>query len=349
MNSINVSKLVNTLLSGLELKHREVLENRYGLKDGAVKTLAEIGDKHKVTRERVRQIEAHALQQVWKSFTASGGKDFVDLVKTHLKNVGGLRRENHLFNDLRVMVADPNAPQLANKIRFLLEVAGDPHFASEDREMHSYWYLSEEDRKKVLNFLSKAVKFMKENRSNSLSHEDVDTVFNQAIKPHNLKDLVALNYISVSKQFHVNQLGDFGLTEWPEINPRTMREWAYVILKKHRQPVHFEKIAQMINKVRVGAERLAHPQTVHNELIKDERFVLVGRGMYGLKEFGLLPGTAREVVARVLKEHGPLEPSELLRLVLKERLLKKNTILINLRNKKYFTRLEDGKYRVNLA
>ena len=345
--SLQVSKIVNNLLSDLESKQKEVLEGRYGLKDGAIKTLAEIGDQYKVTRERIRQIEAVALQQVRKALPESGAKNFVELVKTHLKNLGGLRRENHLLNDLRVMIADPNNSNLSNKVHFLLEVSGEPDFAPEDTQMHAHWYSSEEDRKKVLNFLSKVTKFLKENRSNNLSHTEMDSIFNQAIKPHNLKDLVALNYLSASKQFHVNQFGDFGLSDWPEINPKTMKEWAYVILKKHQKPAHFQDITAMINKVRKGAVKLAYPQTVHNELIKDERFVLVGRGMYGLKEFGLMDGTAREVIARVLKEHGPLEPEELLELVLKERLLKKNTVLINLRDKKYFNRLEDGKYTVN--
>lgn len=345
--NISVSKLAVYLLSGLDNKQREVLENRYGLKTGEVKTLAEIGDQYKVTRERIRQIEAGAFVQVRKSLSGSGVKDFVSIVKSHLKNVGGLRRENLLLNDLRVMISDPNTQYLANKVRFLLEVAGEPYFALEDKDTYAYWYSSEEDRKKALNLISRVVKFLKENRDNSLTHENMDAIFNQAIKPHNLKDLVALNFISVSKQFHVNQFGDFGLSEWQEINPKTMREWAYVILRKHKQPAHFQKIAEMINKNRKDSGKLAHPQTVHNELIKDERFVLVGRGMYGLQEFGLMPGTAREVIARVLKEHGPLEPGELLQLVLKERLLKKNTVLINLRDRKYFQRLEDGRYTIN--
>src|SRR3989344_102224 len=253
----NVSKLVTYLLSKLDGKQREVLENRYGLKTGEVKTLAEIGDKYKVTRERIRQIEAGALTEISKSLPGSGVKEFVGMVKTHLKNMGGLRRENLLLNDLRVMISDPNTQYLANKVHFLLEAAGEPYFALEDKDNHAYWYSSEEDKKKALNLISRVVKFMKENKSDEFTHENMDVVFNQAIKPHNLKDLVALNYISASKQFHVNQFGDFGLSDWPEINPKTMREWAYVILRKHKQPAHFQKISDMINKTRKDAERLA--------------------------------------------------------------------------------------------
>ena len=347
--NVSVSKLVSNVLAGLDQRGREVLEGRYGLKDGNVKTLAEIGEKNSITRERVRQIEAGALKEIKASLQSNGVKDLVSLVKTHLKNIGGLRRETLLLNDLKVMVSDPNTQHLGNKVRFLLEVAGEPRFVQEDNNVYSYWVLNDEDKKKAGGFLAKLVKLMEGKKSEVVTHGSIDAVLGEAIEPHNLKDLVALNYIATSKQFHVNEFGDFGLSRWSEVNPRTVRDWAHLVLKKHKAPAHFEDISKMINKHRKSTKKSAHPQTVHNELIKDSRFVLVGRGMYGLQEFGLMPGTAREVMARILKNHGPLSPKELLDLVLKERLLKKNTVFINLQNRKYFKRLEDGRYTVNMA
>ena len=88
---------------------------------------------------------------------------------------------------------------------------------------------------------------------------------------------------------------------------------------------------------------------MHNELIKDERFVLVGRGMYGLSEQGYEPGTAREVIAKVLKKQGPLAAADVVTHVNKQRFFKPNTILINLQNKASFERLPDGKYRVRVS
>lgn len=344
---VSVTKLVTNLLAALDARQKDIVEGRYGLKDGSYKTLAEIGNACQVTRERIRQIEAGALNALRNAAAKNNLFALVGLVKNHLQNVGGLRREEFLLADLKMMVADGNTPNFGNKVRFLLEVAGEPKFGCEDESMYNYWYLGEENKKKASAFIVKLVKLMNSRREEAVSHQDIDTLFNEAIKPHNLKDLVALNYISVSKDFYVNTYGDFGLAHWPEVNPRTVRDWAYLILKKKQKPLHFSDIAGEINKVRKNSEKLAHVQTVHNELIKDVRFVLVGRGMYGLREFGLLPGTAREVMARVLKEHGPLSPEELLGIVLKERLLKKNTVLINLRNHKYFKRLDDGKYTVS--
>lgn len=345
----SVAKLVSQLLQNLDARQKAVIEGRYGLKDGHPKTLAEIGDAMGVTRERVRQIEAGALQVLKPLMKKDEVSTFVSMVKTHLKNIGGLRREDMLFQDLKMMVTDGNVSQFSNKVHFIMDVSGEANFLQEDAAAFGFWYLAEEDRKKAQSFISKLMKAMEAKRETVVSHSEIDKVFGDVIKPHNLKDLVALNYISSSKHFHVNSFGDFGLSAWPEVNPKTVRDWAYLVLKKNSAPLHFEDIATMINKVRKDSKKAAHMQTVHNELIKDSRFVLVGRGMYSLQEFGVMPGTAREVMARLLKNHGPLSPEELLKLVLNERLLKKNTVLINLRNRKFFKRMEDGRYTVNFA
>ncbi|MBI2048018.1 MAG: hypothetical protein HYT27_02665, partial [Parcubacteria group bacterium] len=83
-----------------------------------------------------------------------------------------------------------------------------------------------------------------------------------------------------------------------------------------------------------------------NELIKDPRFVLVGRGIYGLSDYGYKPGTAREVVKRILNETGPMRAKEIITAVQKERFFKPNTVLVNLQNKHYFSRRPDGTYQV---
>lgn len=342
--NINVSKLVASLMESLDARQREVIDGRYGLKDGNLNTLAEIGERYGVTRERIRQIEAGALGILKNVFNRGGANEFVALVKEHLTNIGGLRRESLLLNDLRLMITDPNSIHLDNKVRFVLDIAGEPKFVQEEEENFSYWFLGEDDKKKASAFVAKLAKSMEGKRDNIVSHQNVDALFDSSVNPHNLKDLVALNFISVSKKFHINEYGDFGLAHWAEVNPRTVRDWSYVVLKKGQKPLHFSDIAKMINKVRKESKKEAHPQTVHNELIKDERFVLVGRGTYGLKEFGIMPGTAKEVIGKLLKEHGPLNPKELLEVVLQKRMFKKNTILINLQNKKHFKRMEDGRY-----
>lgn len=348
--SVKINQLTSNLLSILDNRQRDVIENRYGLKDGHSKTLAEIGRKYHVTRERIRQIEdgaAHAMQDV---LVKSGAKEFTDLATSHLRNIGGIRRESLFLNDLKLMVADPGTPYLDNKVRFILEIANEPGFIPESRNEFAHWYLKEDDRKRTNSFIAKLVKLMENRRGVTVNHQNIDSLISDISSQHKLKDLIALNYVSVSKHFHINEYGDFGLFRWPEINPKTMRDWAYLVLKKNQKPLHFTEVAKLINQIRKNYSKSAHPQTVHNELIKDRRFVLVGRGTYGLQEMGNVQmSTAKEIINRLLEKHGPLKPKELLSLVLKERFFKNNTIFINLQNKKHFKRLDDGRYTVNLV
>jgi predicted Zn-ribbon and HTH transcriptional regulator len=130
--------------------------------------------------------------------------------------------------------------------------------------------------------------------------------------------------------------------------PRTIRDRIHLVLRKKKEPVHFTDIAHLINEAKLD-DRIALASTVHNELIKDPRFVLVGRGMYGLAEHGHVPGTAQEVIARILKREGPLKSNEIIQAVQKERLFKHNTILVNLQNKGIFERQSDGRYTLREA
>ena len=105
--------------------------------------------------------------------------------------------------------------------------------------------------------------------------------------------------------------------------------------------MHFKEVADAIGKI---FGKKIHYATCHNELIKDARFVLVGRGMYALAEWGYKAGIAREVIEEILKKSGPLSKDDIVQHVMKERYFKKNTILVNLANTKYFKKNKNGLY-----
>ena len=108
--------------------------------------------------------------------------------------------------------------------------------------------------------------------------------------------------------------------------------------------MHFKEIVSKINETFKGNRR-PHPQTVHNELIKNNQFVLVGRGTYALADWGYKPGTVSDVLARIIKDADrPLSREEIMEAVLKERAVKQNTVMLNLQNKNYFQKTEEGKY-----
>jgi hypothetical protein len=159
------------------------------------------------------------------------------------------------------------------------------------------------------------------------------------------------SYLEISKEIQKNPEGQFGLKNWLEINPRGVKDKSYLVLKKQGKPLHFTQIADLIKNLsflpQSQSQKEIHTATVHNELIKDPRFVLVGRGLYGLKEWGYTSGVVKDVIFKVLKESKKsLAKEEVLRKVLKQRIVKENTVFLNLENKKYFLRDSQGKYTI---
>jgi DNA-directed RNA polymerase delta subunit len=120
-----------------------------------------------------------------------------------------------------------------------------------------------------------------------------------------------------------------------------MRDYAYLVIRKHGSPIHFREVAKNIEKI---FDKKAHVATTHNELIKDPRFVLVGRGLYALSEWGYMSGVVKDVIRKVLEKNGPLTKKEVIDKVMKERYVKENTILVNLQNPKFFKKDKEGRY-----
>ena len=339
-------KLTEPLLKGLTDRQKTVLLGRFGLSGAAAAkdTLEAIGKKFGITRERVRQIEASALGLVGGNIRAfPTAQSILKEGKRVLSANGGVMRKEALIDALAKEFDGLNA----NYLGLLLAASKAFHAHAEDDDLHACYYLDKESLKKAETFVSQWTSFLK-SKKNAILEGTYHDEFKDFVKEKKLSAGHAEQYVAISKRIHQNSFGDMGLTEWPEIRPKTIRDRIYVVLKKQKKPVHFEDIARLINDAKLDA-RLAIASTVHNELIKDPRFVLVGRGMYGLSEHGYKPGTAQEVIARILKQEGPLKSNEIILAVQKERLFKHNTILVNLQNRSAFERLDDGSYKVREA
>jgi hypothetical protein len=159
-----------------------------------------------------------------------------------------------------------------------------------------------------------------------------------AVREHILAQMMA------SKKVLRTPFGEWGLADWPETSPRGVGDKAYAVLRRHGRPEHFTAITELINQASFDHNR-ANAQTVHNELIKDRRFVLVGRGLYGLTEWGYIPGTVADVIESLMTEAGyPLTRDEVIEKVMEQRQVKKNTILLGLQNQDRFVRTEEDRY-----
>lgn len=338
------TQIIEQLFEGLDARQRKVLTKRFGLDTGEEQTLAELGKSFSVTRERIRQIESSAINEVRERAQRSNLHQLVGVALDELKKTGGVRREDHLLTDLKRFAEGKDLPvNFANQVRFLLEVSGQVMYHREDEELNSHWHLSDVHQQKAREFLDQLVAHIRERKHETLHEKKFDQFFNEVRELNKLEGEVAKHYMHISKKFGNNLYGDFGLTEWPEVKPRVSRDWIYLILKKATRALHFNEIATEIRRLRPSKK--TNTQTIHNELIKDRRFLLVGRGIYGLREHDALPaGTIRDILLHILKSEGPMKPKDLIAKVLKHRIFKETTILFNLQNKKYFERMPGGEY-----
>ena len=338
----SIIKIIATSLNGLNPRQKEVITARFGL-DGKTdgETLAAIGDRMNVTRERVRQIENGAIALVKANIVKNPEAGSVlDKVKKFIAARGGVSGKADVVRYATTLTSGVRE----NHLDFLAEASGVFNLHREDDAFKPFYYVSDKDLKTASAFVNGWVGFLKSHKEKVFS-DSYQVQLASFVKTKSVDREVAENYLSIAKQIDTNPYGDVGLNEWPEINPATVRDKIYLVLKKKAEPLHFEDIATHINKVGFDDQKALAP-TVHNELIKDNRFVLVGRGMYGLKEHGYEPGTAREVIAKVLKTKGPLKANDVVTHVNAQRFFKQNTILINLQNRNFFERMNDGRYRV---
>lgn len=342
-----IANIVNPILSALNPRQRKIVVERFGLSQPAYKskTLAAIGEEFGITRERVRQIEVTALklinQQISKNSTYLS---IIKEIQSYLKSCGGVAKEENFLKFGEGIAPDWNERYAV----FFSEVSGAFGFYEEDKDFWSFYFLDENSKKNAFSFLREWIKFLRKEKNKILEEGGYEREFKNFVKLKGEKLTYAHNFTQISKKITKNSFGDIGLADWPEIKPSTMRDRAYLILKKKKEPLHFRAIAAAINEVGFD-NKVALAATVHNELIKDSRFVLVGRGIYGLAEHGYEPGVAKEIIHKILKKHGPLSVDEIITHIQKQRFLKPNTILANLRDKKLFEKLSDGSYRIREA
>lgn len=150
------------------------------------------------------------------------------------------------------------------------------------------------------------------------------------------------NVIQVSKECKITDKG-VGLFAWRHVHPRTLRDKIHYILNQEKRPMHFEKIAKIIESNRFDHKKI-NLQAVHNELIRNENFILIGRGIYALKEWGFQTGTVSDVIERILSDGEARTREEITNSVLKERQVKSITVYLNLKNSEKFTRVGRNHY-----
>lgn len=334
---LQTEQIIKDILKTIEKeREQEIISRRYGLFDRK-ETLEQIGELLGITRERVRQLEKAIIIRL-KTQAEQEKLPHIQQIEAqiinYLDNQGYAIRTSTLAG---VLTAESTKISQAH-IAFIATLAPNLIIIDENDNYYQAVATAQQfkDVKSITKQVDEVVKSIKEfNKPTQLTkitnnNTDTDSKKTEALASLS-KLLASLN-------------GEWGLTKWPTVNPKNIRDKIYVILKENKKQMHFSEISKKIKQSDFKRKDVT-TQAIHNELIKDSRFVLVGRGIYALKEWGYKKGTVSDVIADVLKKaNEPLHRDEIVKLVLKNRYVKETTILLNLQGKKQFKRVAKATY-----
>ncbi|MEI6498817.1 MAG: HTH domain-containing protein [bacterium] len=335
-------KIVKQSLENLKVNEKKIVTSRFGIETDR-KTLSAIGRELNLSRERIRQIEREGLKKLASEIATKHELSTNRIIESFEKSGGLTSHENIGKKFLESSYAfDRNE---FNSLHLIFVLMPQISKIEKTRELEAGWILAKLSKDEVIKVINEWVDHLQKSKR----PETMEVLLN-ANPEHKKYELTFLSELpSISKKLVKTEENKIGLTTWPEVNPRNVRDKIYFVLKKNGKPMHFDEIANRIKDEKFEKKNIVKA-TVHNELIADKRFVLVGRGIYALSEWGYLPGTVADIIKQILagKPKG-MSVDLILKEVLKQRLVKKNTILINLQTKPDFIKESKDVYRLKIS
>lgn len=336
----NAEILKNAISGSLKIieqeREKEIISRRFGL-TGNKETLEQIGEMLSITRERVRQLEKAILIRLQISAEENKIPELAAAEKILVRNLTEMGRVAKI-NDLadKVYGKAATASQKTG-IYFIATFSKALTVVEENDKYNAAVGIAEYgDEKTIRSKVDEIVKLIKENKQ-PMSLDELDSKLNYE-HPDHIKAIA-----SISKALATLN-GMWGLSKWPAVNPKNIRDKIFVILETKKEPMHFSDIAKEIADSNFKRKNVTI-QAIHNELIKDSRFILIGRGIYALSSWGYKKGTISDIIKSILeKSDKALTREEIVKQVLKTRKVKETTILLNLQNKKLFKKIDKNSY-----
>lgn len=317
-------------------REQEIITRRFGL-NGAKETLEQIGERLDITRERVRQLEKAALIRLKIASEKGEIEHLAEIEKALIRNLaesGRISKTQALAD--HYLEKSASAQEVSN-ILFIAEISSKLVVIQENDKYHSAIANAEYgDERKIKTAIDEIVNIIKKQKS-PMTLDELDAKLSYE-HPSQIEAIASISKLLASLN------GIWGLEKWPSVNPKNIRDKIFVILGAKKEPMHFSEIAEEIRKSDFSRKDVT-TQAIHNELIKDKRFVLIGRGIYALDDWGFKKGTVADTITAVLKEAGePLYRDEIVKRVLEKRKVKETTVLLNLQSKKEFVRVAKATY-----
>lgn len=340
--------ILQSLFSELNEREQEVLVRRFGLSGEDAQTLEIIGKHFGVTRERVRQIETGSIKKLKNLETLAEQLKMIEQVLFQvLDQHGGIMEEMHLL-DSALQHRDQSLIERAILIFFLEKLLAQKFDRWHDPEhYHRSWKLVSVNDEAVKGLIDDLIKTV-DGHSEPIEEDQLIKAILDALEAET-HERVVKGHLRIAKKLKKNIFGKWGRSHWNSITPKRMNDKVYLVLQDVNRPLHFTEIAEKINELNFD-HKTAYPATVHNELILDDKYVLVGRGIYALSDWGYQPGVVADVISRVLEEAGsPLAREAIVEKVLEQRIVGKSTVHLALMNKQRFSKLGDGRYQLLIS
>ncbi len=333
-----IEKFFQDVLTSLSDKERTVIERRIGI-HGSKETLQNIGNSFKpsITRERVRQIEDAGIKKVGRIIKATELSAIQDMARDIMGHHGGVLTREKLIGAL---IQNMNLSKEINAQMLEVIVQSDFEIIKSKPRLgtQTYFTLPDITRKSIDAVHREAVKTLKR-KKDVMERTELYTHIAESVKEEvgSLSNVFIDSVLDIFDDIVKGEEVLIGLTRWKILNPKTLKDKAIYVMKKEKVPMHFVDISNKISEYLGEAVKI---NTIHNELIRNEEFILIGRGIYALKEWGFKPGTVLDVILDILaKNGGPMNTEDIIKKVLKVRNVKKTTIYMNLQNKKAIERV----------
>ncbi|QQR55065.1 hypothetical protein IPG41_00610 [Candidatus Peregrinibacteria bacterium] len=344
---LNLSEIIEDIFMVLTDKEKKVVVQRFSLDNKERRTLESIGQSFNVTRERVRQIEKIALGKLRRTVTSSKLHYIHEVAEAILRENGGLLLEDELVKNILNLI-EKTVDVDAQIVRLALTICPGIQSIEKNNLYRLSWHLNSIPESAVAAVSEAAHDALKQHKD-ILSAEELLRAMSKTkvIQEFKLTDEFFLAALRMDERTKKVEEG-YGLVVWRHINPKSIRDKALIVLRQEEKPLHFVDIAKKITDNRFDSKKVT-VQAVHNELIRYPQFVLVGRGLYALKEWGYEDGTVTDIIEALLAKKSPLSKQDIIKGVLKQRRVKKGTISLNLQKNPQFARVGRAVYSLDLS
>ncbi len=158
---MRIEKILSSIIEELNPRQKEIITGRFGLFEQKPQTLAAIGKKYNLTRERIRQIENASLNIIREKIKANSEcQNLLNQGEKIIKNSGGIIKEENFITELSKSYQGLNR----NHLLLILEATSSFNFYENDKDFWSFYHLDKDNLGQLQKFNTQLVKFLKVNK-----------------------------------------------------------------------------------------------------------------------------------------------------------------------------------------